>query len=127
MINKVTIFDWDTHYTGYYSDNHTVAHFTGRAGKGTPYLMFGGFGNGMIGKSINVQCDNQNIGFSSRAFTVTLLHAGDYSTIYDLDGSNLGETQYGLLVADYVFPAGTYNFTFTYGFQVYKIKVIKEF
>ena len=124
-MGTVRLFDWKTHYTGYYANNRTVAYLTGRAGSGTPYLYIGGFSSNVNNQNITVTCDNPNIGFTSRVFTVTGQDAGH--NMYDLDGTNLGGTVYGILVANWVFAAGTYNFTFYYGSQVYKLTVIKTF
>ena len=125
LIGTVRLFDWKTHYTGYYANNRTEAYLTGRAGGGTPYLYIGGFDSKVNNQYITVTCDNANIGFTSKVFQVVGQDADN--TMYDLDGTNLGGVVYGILIANWVFPGGTYNFAFYYGSQVYKLKVVKTF
>ena len=129
ITSNLFVFDCGTHYTGYYADNGSTIYFTGTAGSGDPYLMFGGFESYFYGKTVTIESDNSSIGFTSQNFTIGV-HNACGSGFYNLDGTQLcGRHQdyYGIYVTQNM-VGGTYNLTFKYNGQVvYKVKIVKTF
>ena len=119
--------DYDTHFTGYYTDNHSTAVITGISGSGSPYLYFFGF-SASVGTVINLQCDNGNIGFTNSNYTIQTFYDSNASnpTFYNIDGSSLGTYPAGILIRKdgKNIPNGTYNITITKGIQKMTYKLI---
>ena len=120
--------DFNTHFVGYYTDNHNTAVVTGIAGGGNPYLYFFGF-NTTEGTVVNLQCDNGNIGFTNSNYVIKRQESshseGDWN-YYNITGESIGTSPLGILIREDAknIPNGTYNITITKGIQKMTYKLI---
>ena len=120
--------DYMTHFTGYYTDNHSTAVVTGISGSGSPYLYFFGF-SASEGTVINLQCNNGNIGFTNSNYVIQKYQASSGSkdnNFYNITGESIGKNPVGILIRTdgKNIPNGTYNITITKGIQKMTYKLI---
>lgn len=107
MPRNLYLFDWLTHYTGYYTSG-TSAVITGISGNGTPFLNFGGFNPRHFNLPITIEGP-----FGTVVSKLTNICAPLSSLIYNFNGQSLGNCTFGIQYSTSILPYGTNTFKIT--------------
>lgn len=112
------MFDWNTHYTGYYVSG-TKAVITGISGIGQPYVYFGGFNRRYIDLPIKVE------GPYGTVVSKLTNHCADFG-LYNFNGAYLGTCTIGICYTTSTLPYGTNTFKITVDDDVLIYTIIRQ-
>ena len=123
MPRSLYLFDWLTHYTGYYTSG-TSAVITGISGAGQPYVMFGGFSTIYNDLPIKIEGPYGTVKSNISQFCPTW--AGGALTIYNFNGQSLGNCTFGIQYSTSILPHGTHIFKITVDDDVLIYTIIRQ-
>ena len=124
MPRSLYLFDFGTHYTGYYTSG-TSAVVTGVIGGGTPFVMFGGFRSIYSDLPIKVEGPYGTVVSKLTNICSKSLYSPP-PDIYNFDGTNLGRCTVGIDYTHKTLPYGTNTFKITVDDDVLIYTIIRQ-
>lgn len=118
MPRSLYLFDYNTHYTGYYTSG-TSAVITGISGSHKPYVMFGGFSQIYANLPIKIEGPYGTVSSYIKNICVD-------SKIYNFDGRYLGKCAVGIDYTHKRLPYGTNTFKITVDDDVLIYTIIRQ-